>query len=136
MTKQIIRIEHPSDNKGLFRSMSDGDTRLKKHSQWNSIENRHCNMNKFPTYWCDDELKAQIKLVEGDIDEMDKYYFAFHSLEVLNEALTPDELKEAINDLGFRVYMIEVDSCLESQYQVMFKPEHVTSKKDISFMFI
>jgi len=116
--------------------MSDGDTRLRKHSLWDDISDRHSNQNKFPTYWRDEELKLQVKEIEGNIDEMDKYYFAFYSLEVLNEALTTDELKEAINDLGFRVYMIEVDSCLESQYQVMFKPEHVTSKKDISFMFI
>lgn len=136
MIKQIIRIEHPSDNKGLFRSMSDGDTRLKIHSKWDAIEDRHCDMSKFPTYWVDEELKNQIKLIEGDIYEMDEYYFAFHSLEVLNEALTPDELKEAINNLGFKAYMIEVYLCLESQYQVMFKKEHVTSKKDISFMFI
>jgi len=134
MTKQIIRIEH-SDGKGLFRSPDEtGKTsKLCQHSKLKEIIERHSDDTKFPTFFRDYELRSQIQELREDLED---YYFAFHSLEVLNEALTPDELKEAIEVLGFKVYIFEVSLCIESQYQVMFKKEHVVNQKDISFMFI
>ena len=87
--KQVIRVEHPSDGCGLFRS---GGYRalIEQHSRWEDINYRHSDMSKFPTYLSDTELVEQVRLVEYSKYEIFKYNFAFHSLEILNEALTPD----------------------------------------------
>lgn len=133
--KQVIRIEHPDDNLGIFNS--GGNTaRIRSHSCFNSINERHKDETKYPDYFRDKELQSQVEIIEEFTSHIYKYRFAFHSLEVLNEAFTREELMEAIQDLGFRVYILEVSSWIESKYQVIFKPENVINRKDISFMFI
>ena len=133
--KQVIRIEHPDDNLGIFNS--GGETaRIRSHSCFNTIIERHKDETRYPSYHKDYKLQNQLDFIEGCTSYIYKYRFAFHSLEVLNEAFTREELMEVIQDLGFRVYILEVSSWIESEYQVIFKPEYITSRKDISFMFV
>lgn len=132
---QIIRIEH-EDGKGLWRSDdAEGNCRLTQHSQFDAINDRHRNDDKFPAFYCDKELLANFCNHTGCSDPED-YFFAFNSLEVVNEALTPDEFKEVINDLGFKVYLIEVSDYIQSKFQTVFKKENIVTKQDISFMFV
>jgi len=132
---QIIRIEH-EDGKGLWRSNDVGGyCRLNQHSHFDKIMERHADESKFPTFYNDGELKDNLFIVEGNTSCID-YFFAFNSLEVVNEALTPEEFKEAIIDLGFKVYLLEVSECIQSRFQTLFKKENVISKQDISFMFV
>jgi hypothetical protein len=130
--KQIIRIEHPDDGLGIFNSF-DKDVRIKSHSRFTTIFKRHTNPAKYPSYHYDEELRDQITTCD---EKIKNYRFGFHSLEVLNKAFTKAELKEIINQLGFRVYMIEVSEWIESKFQVIFKPGDTLEKKDISFMFV
>jgi len=126
----VIRIEHPSDGQGLWRSGGD-DIILDKHSRYSDIACRHSNKDKFPTYSNDEALCIQL-----DWYSLQKYHFAFLNLEQFREALTSEEIKECINDLGFRVLMLDVTDYFTSSYQAVFNKESIISSKDISFMFI
>lgn len=131
---QVIRIEHHEDGNGLWRSHDDSNYRIRQHSQYEAIKFRHQNREVFPTFYNDMELLEQFCNRTGRSDP-EGYFFSFNSLEIVNEALTPDEFKEAINDLGFKVYLLELSDCIQSSFQTVFKKENIVSKKDISFMF-
>ena len=125
----VIRIEHPSDGQGLWRSGGD-DIILDRHSKYSDINCRH-STDKYPNFIEDDELREQLSF-----NELEKYHFAFLNLEQFREALTNEEVKECINDLGFRVLMLDVTDYFTSSYQAVFNKESIISSKDISFMFI
>ena len=126
----IIRIEHPSDGQGLWRS-GDEDCLISNHSKFTEITERHSDKSKFPTYGNDEVLHTQI-----DWYTLQKYHFAFLNLEQFREALTNEEVKECINDLEFQVLMLDVTDYYTSSYQAVFNKESIISSKDISFMFI
>ena len=128
---QVIRVEHPVDKKGVWRSatLRTNNTRIDKHSQYSEIVARHNNESLFPTYHGDDQLKSQI-----DYDTLQNYKFAFKSIEQLNTAFTADELKEIIIKLKFKVYLFTVTDYFQSDYQVVFSGYE--SKEDISSLFI
>lgn len=126
----VIRIEHPSDGKGLWNSDEGMTPRIKKHSMYKNISNRHSSL-KYPTYEEDNELNKQLSY-----EELENYHFAFLNLEQFREALTNEEIKECINNLGFQVLMLDVTDYYTSSYQAVFNKESIVSSKDISFMFI
>jgi len=131
-TITVIRIEHPNDGLGLWRSENNiGELWIETHSEHDVIFERHCDNTRFPTWYHDDMLREQI-----DINDLQEYNFAFLSLDQLNEALTNSELKECINDLGFRVLMLDVADYFVSEYQAVFKKSSIVNNKDISFMFL
>lgn len=124
----IIRIEHPYDGQGYFNSCDENGRDLEyRHSQREQISIRHSS-GMFPNFNDDYELNSQI-----DRDDLYTYKFAFKSIDQLQVAFTPDELRECINELGFRILMLEVDDYFSSQYQVIFK--NPLSRKDISDLF-
>lgn len=128
---QLIRIEDPINNLGVWRSNDfTGTCKLRNHSNFEEINKRHCT-SAFPTPREDSELQKKLngRYVEA-------YNFAFLSLEQLEQGFTREELREIIIDLGFRVYNIEATEVIHSNYQAMFKYESIVSKEDISFMFL
>lgn len=133
MRTNIIRIEHPSDGMGLWRSLNTGgwSSKIDRHSQYFKISKRHSNPSVFPGLHEDDELQYEAK----DVDICD-YHFAFKDLAQLEVALTREELKECIEVLGFQVFMLDVTDYYESSYQIVFKKESIVNKKDISSMFL
>lgn len=135
MSTKAIRIQHPESELGLWRAETkEGNYVINKHSQHDKIEDRHMNPFKFPTLYQDKEI--QKKLDEKEIYSTSQYYFAFLSLDQLSEALTSEELKECINILGFRVLLLELEECIASSFQIIFKKEHIVASQDISFMFL
>lgn len=128
---QIVRIEHPRDGMGLWNSRENNQEKINEHSQYKNISDRHMNYHIFPNYSQDDELKKQI----GWNDILD-YNFAFKSLDQLATALTNEELKECINELGFKVLMLTVTDYFQSSYQVVYRKSSITEQNDISFMFL
>ena len=59
-TKTIIRIEHPSDGKGLWCSMkSEGYSTIDDHSNYAEIVKRH-RTPLFPNFWDDETLSESI----------------------------------------------------------------------------
>lgn len=130
---KAIRIEHSDSGEGLWRTNVDDVCVLRNHFEFNKIQERHGNPDKFPTLCQDDVLIEQV--YAKDISTRD-YYFAFLSLDQLKEALTSEELKECINSLGFRVLLLELSDCIASPFQIIFKKEDVLNSEDISFMFL
>lgn len=127
---KIVRIEHPSDGKGFFRSEDEeGNARDYNHSKFDNIRRRHNNEKKFPNYYDDEEISSQI-----DYDDVQEYKFAFRTLDQLKEGFTNHELKEAIEKLGFRILLLSVDDYYESKFQVVFK--NPIESEDISSLFI
>ncbi len=133
MSTKAIRIQHPDSELGLWRTEINDKCVLQNHSQFDKIQERHGNPDKFPTLYQDDVLIEQV--YAKDISTRD-YYFAFLSLDQLKEALTSEELKECINSLGFRVLLLELSDCIASPFQIIFKKKDVLNSEDISFMFL
>lgn len=125
---QLIRIEHPEDGKGLWRSQKDGISRIDYHSQEPVITDRHSKW-MFPTPYEDAGLRAIWPHLEG------RYLFGFLSIEQLKTALTPEEMDECIESLGFRVYLIEADDMIVTEFQGVFDPDTIVEKTDITSLF-
>lgn len=125
MVTQIIRIEHPYDGYGLFRSSGydqhvfeniiDSDSRLEE------LQDRHYN---FPT--ASRELGYTMS---------DNQYCAFKSIDSIQKWIKPNEFK-VIFELGFNVLLLEVSQCIELEYQVVYEKQYVTSKKIINELFV
>ncbi len=128
---KIVRIEHPDDELGFFYSGIDNNIiiRNRKHSMIDIIMERHRNARKFPNYYSDKELKGQLSE-----EDLQAYKFGYKSLNQLKTGFTNEELKEAIDNLGFRIYFLSVDDYFESAFQVVFR--NPLQKEDISTLFI
>ena len=115
----IIRIEHPSDGKGIWRSNTTVYDTLSNIWEFVSRHRQFPN----PTYEGD---------VTGFIEGI--HYCAFKSIEQLQEWVYKDEIKELL-ELGFKVYMLDVSNWLEGNYQICYKKEDILQQKDISELF-
>ncbi len=128
----VIRIQY-IDGNGLWRANNIcGETIIHNHSQYDEIRKRHNDVNKYPNWSNDDELNPLLKTLTDPF----KYRFAFLSLDQLKQALTKEEIKEAIEVLGFQVLLLEVTDYYASKYQAIFNPESIVSEKDISSLFL
>ena len=130
----IIRIEHDSDGKGLWRSRGNNISDVNIidfHTNYQTIADRHIKENGFPNFYNDEKLYNNLSW-----EEIENYHFAFKSLEQLKTALTSEELKECIEVLGFKVWMLDVTDYVESDYQIVFKKSSISMKKDISALFL
>jgi hypothetical protein len=131
-TKTIVRMEHPSDGFGPFRSITDNwEARVELHTQHDEIMSVHKDMTKFPNLCNDRELRD--KLGNNSISD---YFFAFNSLEQFNVAFTTEQVKEFITELGFQVLTLEVTDYIESPFQTIYKKESIVSQTDISTLFL
>lgn len=127
----MVRIEHNLTKKGVFQSKnSEGRFMILNHSKHDEIEERHSNADVFPSFAWDDYLVENVGW-----DEITNYMFAFKSLEQFYSAFEVEEIKEFIT-LGFEVFYIEATETVESPYQIVFKPENVTLKQNISNLFV
>jgi len=135
-SKTIVRIEHPKDGLGVFRSRqlppSDDYTLIELHSRHDEIVDRHSDIDKFPTYNDDGQLRNQMDNQTNVL----LYHFAFNSLEQFNTAFTKEEVKEFIAQLGFQVLTLEVTEWFSSDYQTVYKKDSVLSQTDISSLFL
>lgn len=121
--KTIVRIEHPFDGWGLWRSgPNDVVAFIDSAKCYSDLMERH---RKFPnpTYQRD---------IEGFIPK--EHFCAFKSIDQLQEWILPEEMKEIIS-LGFKVLLLDVSECLEGEYQIAFKKEHIVQSKDITEIF-
>lgn len=130
-------MEHPEDGLGFWRSCYDDtgfNRRSTYHSNYDEISQRHADYEKFPGYYSDRLLMNKIGMAGKSIHH---YNFAFLSLEQFNEAFTPEETKECIIDLGFRVLMYDVSKdYFTSQFQVVFIKSSADSVEDVSSLFL
>ena len=127
---KVIRIEHPYDGNGFWNAI-DENRRCRdwQHSEHDKIRYKHRNMNKWPSYSFDEELVRQIS-----IDELQKYKFAFISIVQLQTAFSTSQLKECIEKLGFKIYILSVNDYFESPFQIVFR--NPLEKEDISSLFV
>ena len=135
----VVRIEHPSDEKGFFRSTgnsNDEDVRVcHKHSNYNEISERHTTYNNFPGFYFDDELYDAFTR-DNSSEDIKYYNFAYHSLDQLKNGFTLNEIKECIQ-LGFKVLMYTLDKdYYTSEYQVVFKKKKAINIENITSLFI
>lgn len=121
--KTVIRIEHPKDGWGLFRSLETPcRARCSSFSFDTKMSIRH---QAFNNPWCDN-------IPEFTYD----HHCAFKSLDQLRDWLDDDWIKEIINEHGFRVYMIDLSDWLEGEMQVVYRKSDILQTKDISNLFL
>ena len=134
--KTIIRIEHETGN-GIYNARKNGNIIFGSHSKAKDIEERH-STNEYPTLFGDRVLyKKMIKAIGGNYEYKlaHQYFFAFNNLNQFEKAFKRSEMQELF-DLGFNVKLIEVSSCLNSKFQVIFLKKDIVNEKIINDLFI
>jgi len=123
--KSIIRVEHPFDNKGIWRAKDeDGEYRIDSLSTYNNFSNRH---SKFQP--------PQSDMGISRCPIQNEEFCAFKSIDSLQIWITPSELKEVVS-MGFKVLLLDVSECVEGEYQILYRKDKVIQTKDISNLFI
>lgn len=117
----IIRVEHPQDGKGIWRSKTNDEWMCNKISNPTHMSVRH---SIFPTPNRDKKLKS----ISPD------EFCAFKSIYQLQKWVTKSELIEFIS-LGFKVYALTVSDCKIGTHQVLYKKEHIVTNNDITMLF-
>ncbi len=117
----IIRVEHPQDGKGIWRSKTNDEWMCDKISNYWKISDKHSN---FPTPNSDKKLNGI------NPDE----FCAFKSIYQLQKWIIKSELIEFIS-LGFKVYALTVSDCKVGTHQVLYKKENIVTNNDITMLF-
>lgn len=121
--KRVIRIEHPGDNCGIWRSNGKKGCRKRLHLKFSFIDDLGKKHNRFPT-------PAEDFIVGFNRD----YFCSFKSLPQMKKWIKMEWLDEMIK-FGFRVYMIDVSEYIEGRYQICFMKKHIVKKEDITSIF-
>lgn len=114
---KFIRIEHPNTELGIFRH----EVKLQDLGLFELLE-RHQN---FPTPNEERRLYGIFKK---------RYKCAFKTVEQLKRWIYSEEI-EALLLAGFEVYVMTSKFAIEGDYQIIFDPELVTLKENISDLF-
>lgn len=114
-----IRIEHPSDGIGIF--MQKDRESLSVHNFLKSVSVRH--VQNFP------DIKDEI-----GYEVYKSYFCAYKTIEQLNDWILPDEMTEIINK-GYKIYLLDLTEAKVTDFQVIFKKEHILQQKDITSIF-
>jgi hypothetical protein len=124
---QIVRIEHPTDGKGIFRSNCTNDIINNKQLYNLSLKlcDRHGN-DKFNT-----------PRVDGiDIEKDNKDWFcAYKTIEQLLEWVTLKEIKMCIKH-GFNILLLEVTEYQEGRDQICYTKESIIDQRNLNDLFI
>lgn len=121
-TIKAIRIEHPEDGYGLFRTQAiDVDDFAPP------IFERHSTNNP-------DGMPAPgaegLSLIKGGFT-----WFCAYTLRSFNKWLYEDEIKTLIKN-GFRVYEIEAEVYQKGKEQILYTNDGLINKMDISQKYI
>jgi len=113
----VVRVEHPLDGYGLFRS----------HNSMNfdgleKMYDRHQDL-PIPTY---DGLSMY--------KDNKQWFCAYKTLEQFKEWVTTEEVQILLS-YGFNIYMLEVEEFQQGNYQVLFTKRSITSYKIINSLF-
>lgn len=114
---QIIRIEHPSNGRGMF---------------WNtSIMYKGLDYMLANWYIMHNKMRSA-RDIEGFTQE---YFCAYCSLEEMNQWLTADEISFFISK-GFEVLLLEVSDYIIDADQVIYTKKSISESKNINSLFL
>lgn len=124
MKIQFIRIKHPEDGEGIWRSKVGNslDYKIDSLKCYTQLEDRH---SEFKTPSSDG-----LNLDKNQLD----WFCAFKSMGQLYEWILKDEMLELIS-AGFIVYLIKATDYQEGEYQIIYTKESIVLKIDITNLF-
>lgn len=121
----FIRIEHSDSGYGIWRhnqcvveSMENANDFINRHFKFKSLQ-KELLEHPFALNFCD--------AIE--------YFCGFKSIEQFQQWIFQSEIAYFVEN-GFRIYKMMAEKCLIGEDQVFFKPSEVTSKVDITDIFI
>ena len=109
---QVIRIEHPSDGKGIFTN----DHLVIGEREWLY---RHSSME---TAWEINGFQREV------------HYCAYKSIEELQRWLTGEELKRIVES-GFHILLLEVTEFIVAPNQVLYTKTSIIDTRLINDLF-
>ncbi len=113
---EFIRLEHPQDGHGIFRTPSS--------NRWNLSDSPiEFKVNLMPTPWHEN------RCINND------EFCGFPSLDVMEKWIPKDELHIMITN-GIKVYVITGETTFNSDNQVFFKKTEIKNQHDITDLFI
>lgn len=119
MTSPLIRIEHPSDGMGVYRTSG---VNISDHPKLNWFIERHATYNP-------NGMKTPH--AEGLTFISGMHLCAFRNIEEFMQYVHPEEVVFIV-DLGFKIYEIKSSDVQFGQKQAIFVHDSVISKKDVS----
>jgi hypothetical protein len=134
--KSVIRVQDKYGrgmfqygNSDLMRSLGIYDI-----PELSTLADRHLH---FPNLWNDSTLVDFLKGKLGRDFEASKldYRFAFKNLDQFEAWVLREEVA-LLNQYGYRVYRIETDEFVESDFQIIFNVNSVKSVTNITELFL
>ena len=121
---ECVRIEHPSDGLGFWRSLDSFEIPKIRSSKFHlAIKNHH---NEMQTPWEDPRLDG------ASCEE----FCAMKNVEDVYCWFEKKWMEEIITTLGFRVYKLKIKEARFGHHQILFNKENIVEKIDISCEFI
>lgn len=113
---QVIRIEHPSNGKGIFTN------------------SELLTENYYRAYWVKRHNGMQ---TARNINGWDiSFYCGYRDIEEMHKWLTNNEIKRFIRK-GFVVLSLEVSDYIDTDpNQILYKKKSITKQEDISNLFL
>lgn len=133
METLIARIEHPHDGIGMFRTAFRPIWGDKEYYLYDRVLNRHSDL-PVPHY----------DSIVGDPDETPldclkdglEWFCGYKSVDELKKWVETEELTHLITKYGLKVYAIKATQVQVGLFQSLFTKESITSKEDITQLFI
>ncbi len=119
---QVLRIEHPSDGYGLFISHVTNTREMLENDMMNIIHFKHDAFNT-----------PQEDGLDVELDDKE-WFCAYKSVDQFKEWINQEQ-RAFIIELGFLIYVLEVDEFQEGRDQVIFTKTSIKSKTDITSLF-
>ena len=113
----VIRIEHPIDGWGSFRS-HDG-------KYFDGLYRMYDRHGSLPVPSLDGIYMSK---------DMKEWFCAYKTLEQLKEWVTIEEI-EILIDYGFNIHMLEVEEYQVGYYQIVYTKESIISNNIINDLF-
>lgn len=134
--KSVIRVQDKY-GRGMFQYGNHDLMRTAGIYDIPSLQNLADRHLHFPNLWNDSTLVKFLEDKLGYDFEASKldYRFAFKNIDQFEQWVLREEIA-LLNEYGYRVYRIETDEFVESDFQVLFNVNSIKSVTDITDLFL
>lgn len=121
--RQIIRVEH-ADGYGMFTSI-DNEYNHRSHCVYKNENTQKLSVrhNKFNCPY------------EDGIIMEENMFCAYRSIEDIQKWILKEEFV-ILQNLGYEIYLLEVNKCQEGRDNIVFEKEDIISKTIITQLFL
>lgn len=136
--KTVIRVQDKY-GRGMFQFGNESNVGCKSVYDIPSLQKLAERHDEFPTAITDDVIDSVIRKPDESIFEVDyenlKWRFAFKNISQFEEWVLRKEVL-ILKKHGYKVYKIEAETVVESEYQSVYDINSVVNITDITDLFL